>query len=198
MANVTFNDLPNRTTVGNNDFFVINSSDRTVLPEGKVGFNVLKTAIQSNTLTTNYFRNTINNVQVKTAATGDNLITINDTGKLFTFPKKNSNAYGIFQLSCRRTGPVPLTNVLAFFNLLWYNRATQTTNAVGLLGSLDPLSLPINNGSGSPSSSTIHNTFLSIPVGDGIGFMQLEVSFSQNLPSARAIVETSSWLFQTT
>lgn len=198
MANVTFNDLPTRAAVGNNDFFIINSSDRNVLPEGRVGFNVVKNAIQSDTVTSNYFRKTTNNVQVKTAATGDNLITINDAGRLFTFPKKNTNAYGIFQLSCRRTGPVALTNVLAFFNLRWYNRTTQRTNAIGLLGSLDPLSLPINNGSGSPSSATIHNTFLSFPVGDGIGYMQLEVSFSNNLPNARAVVETSSWLFQTT
>lgn len=196
MANVTFNDLPTRATLGSNDFFVINSSNRSVLPEGKVSFNTLKKEIRQDLLTTNYNFDDQKNVIVKTSSTTSNTITINDEGKLVVFDNPNNKVFGFFQLECLRSGTVTLPDVLCQYSLIWIPVNTQPGIPRTPQTLINNAYIPINN-----STTTITNSFFQnlqidafTPLGNGN--FRLTVRFTQDVPSAKAVVHYKLALFQ--
>ena len=196
MANITFNDLPERGTLGSDDFFVINSSNRPTLPEGKVNFNILKSRIMKDLSTGNYFFEGQKNVIVKTSSTADNTITINDENRLVLFDSPNTPVYGSFQLECLRTGTVSLDNVLCQYSLQWI--PVNTTPGIPRLPItlIDNVYIPINNSTQTINSSNFQNLQLNSFIPLGSGNFRLTVKFTLDAPTAKALVNYKLTLSQ--
>jgi hypothetical protein len=196
MANITFNDLPTRASLGSNDFFIINSSNRAVLPEGKINYNTLKKEIREDLLTTNYNFNGQNNVIVKTSSTANNTITINDRGKLIIFDNPNNKVFGFFQLECLRTGTVTLPNVLCQYSLLWI--PVDTRPGVPRLPQIlvNNAFIAINNSTTTITNSFFQNIQIDNFTPQGNGNFRLTVRFTQDIPAAKAMVDYKLTLFQ--
>lgn len=199
MANITFKDLPTRASLTNNDFFVINSSDKTTLPEGKVGFNTLKSALKDGLITTNYFFEGEKNVLVQTTANGINTININDdNGQLITFDNLNiyKKVFGSFQFECLRTGTVSLANAMCQYSLTWIpvNTAPGVPKIPQFL--IKDAYVSINDTTVQSSSSSVQNTQTNSFVPTGNGNFRLTVKFTQANANAKAKVIYKITLFQ--
>jgi hypothetical protein len=196
MANVTFNNLPDRGTLGSNDFFVINSSDRLTLPEGKVNFNILRSKIREGLLTGNYFFEGQKSVIVKTSSTTDNTITINDENRLILFDNPNNVVYGSFQLECLRTGTVTLNNALCQYSLQWIPVNTQPGIPRLPITLIDNVYIPINNSTQTITNSNFQNLQLNSFTPLGSGNFRLTVKFTLDAPTAKALVNYKLTLLQ--
>lgn len=194
MANVTFNDLPTRPSFGSKDFVIINSSDRTTLPEGKVSFSTLKTALTQGIIDTYYFFENEKNVTVKTNSTGDNTIIVNNSGNVIRFDRAYNKVFGSFQIECIRTGNVSLSNVLCQYDLRWI--PTLVAPGVPRLPQylLKENSIAINNTT--VEGSSVQNIQTNSFVPAGAGNFSIRVKFTQNVPSAKAKVMFKLTLFQ--
>jgi hypothetical protein len=197
MANITFNDLPTRTGINpNNDFFIINSSNRSVLPEGKVRFSTVEAALRRGLITTYYNFQGENNVTIKTSSTTTNTITINDEGRAVIFRDSFDKVFGSFQIECLRTGNVTLANVLCQYTLTWI--PVSTTGGAPRLPQklIEDAYLPINNSTAQTTASNFQNLQTNSFLPLGTGNFRLTVKFTQNSPTAKAKINYKLTLFQ--
>jgi len=191
MANKTFGDLPVRSNITENDFFVTNREKQTTSPEGRISLSVLRNSLYQGLIVKNdIYDNSTKNVVVKTQ---NNVINIkNDDDSLLTFNNVSKNVYGIFQISCKRTNSVTIgTSVVCLFDLLWVPSLRNTTP----ITIFENQNLIISNN----PSSVMNNTCLFLPsfIPISSGNFRLRVRFTQDVSSAKCQIDSSFWIIQT-
>jgi hypothetical protein len=192
MANKTFGDLPLRSGITENDFFVTNREKETISPEGRISLSVLRNSLYQGLIVKNDIYDISSKVDVKTS---NNTIDIkNDNGTLLTFKDVNKNVYGVFQISCKRTGSTNIgTSVACLFDLLWVPSLKDKKNYTVTI--FENQNLIISNN----PSSVMNNSCLFIPsfIPVSSGNFQLRVRFTQTLASAKCQIDSSFWIIQT-
>jgi hypothetical protein len=190
MANKTFGDLPLRSGITENDFFVTNREKETISPEGRISLSVLRNSLYQGLIVKNDIYDISSKVDVKTS---NNTIDIkNDDKSLITFKNFSKNVYGVFQISCKRTGSTNIgTSVACIFDLLWVP-SLKNTKPITIF---ENQNLIISNN----PNSVMNNSCLFIPsfIPVSSGNFQLRVRFTQTLASAKCQIDSSFWIIQT-
>jgi len=189
MANKTFGDLPVRSNITTDDFFITNRDKQDPSPEGRISFDILKKTIHNGLIVKNAVYNTDKKVNV--TIKNNNLDIRTDKNELITFKDDSKNVYGILQISCNRNGNTPIENsVVCLFDLVWKPAAKNKLNVT----IFENQNLVISN---NPSSVT-NNTCLFIPpfIPTSSGNFTLSVRFTQTIQSSCQI-NSDLWLLET-
>jgi hypothetical protein len=191
MANKTFGDLPVRSSVTNNDFFITNRQNIQNSPEGRVSLQSLKNNIYKNLIVQNINLNSSNRVDVKTSNTS---IYIDDEeGKSLIFNDLKKNSYGFFQISCTKANNVSIGNsVLGLYDLFWEPSDRKFPNNFFFTNQILTIS---NNNTENVTSPTC--LFLNPFIPESAGKFRLRIRFTGNVSTAKCLIKTNIWVLQT-
>jgi hypothetical protein len=190
MANKTFGDLPVRSNITDNDFFVTNRDKQNPSPEGRISLAVLKKNIHNGLIVKNTVYNTSKKVNV--TIKNNTLDIKTDKNELITFNDSSKNVYGILQISCNRTsGPSIENSVICLFDLVWKPAAKNKSD----ITIFENQNLIISN---SPSTVT-NNTCLFITpfIPTSSGNFKISARFTQTVNTSQCLVDADLWLIET-
>jgi hypothetical protein len=190
MANKTFGDLPIRSSITKNDFFLTNRNEEKISPEGRISLDVLKKNIHNGLIV----KNTVYNGSKKINVTiKNNTLDIKtDKNELITFNDSSKNVYGILQISCNRTRGLSIENsVICLFDLVW-NPAAKSKSDITIF---ENQNLIISN---NPSTITNNNCLFITPFIPGSsGNFKISARFTQTVNTSQCLVDADLWLIET-
>jgi hypothetical protein len=190
MANKTFGDLPIRSSITKNDFFITNRNKEKISPEGRVSLDVLKKNIHNGLIV----KNTVYNASKKVDVTiKNNTLDIKtDANELITFNDSLKNVYGILQISCNRTSGSPIENsVICVFDLVWKPAAKGKDD----ITIFENQNLIISN---HPSTITNNNCLFITPfIPQSSGYFKISARFTQTVNTSQCLIDSDLWLIET-
>jgi hypothetical protein len=190
MANKTFGDLPARSEILNDDFFITNRASNTNYPEGRLGINVLKNYLFDDLIVKNAKFSNTTTLDVKITKQS---IFIKDGNNNITFKDVKKLVHGFFQIKCNQSKGNPLGSSLCTYTLTYvpndikFNKVTFFSSEI----------LEISNTSSSVTADTYHHLFIDPFIPDGIGQFRLDIQFLSTVAGAKCTVESSILLLET-
>jgi hypothetical protein len=206
MANVTFNDLPTRTSVLDTDKFIIYRSGEKTFPESGLNWSTIKNNVLNGLIVRNNFYQKSSSLNI---STNKQIIEIKAAQNALITHKSISNTLFCFaQIKCQKQAPTSaavtnlLKNTLCNYQLKWIGKnQTPTTLVAGYL--------PINYYAGATDvTSGIFD--ISLPQGRecimippfnpkaASGYFEVTINFTNNISTAgvKALVEANIWAIE--
>lgn len=190
MANKTLGDLPARSEILNDDFFITNRASNTNYPEGRLGINVLKNYLFDDLIVKNTkFSNTTElNVKITKQS-----IFIKNGNNNITFKDLKKPVHGFFQIKCNQSRGNPLGPSLCTYTLKYVPNDKKFKEIDFFSSEI----LEISNTSSSVTADIYHHLFIIPFIPNGVGQFRLDVQFLSTVPSSKCTVESSILLLET-
>jgi hypothetical protein len=191
MSNIPFADLTIRSNITNDDFFVTNRENEEISPEGIIPFSLIKNNLYKDLIVKNNIYNVTENVDV---ITYNNILSVkNSDGSLIGFKDFLKETYGIFQISCKKSNDTNIENsVVGLFDLIWVPNNINLSNLI----ILENQTIYIAN---DPEDDTKNNIciFLKPFIPESFGSFRINVRFTQEVPTAKCLIDCDFWLIET-
>ena len=191
MANKTFGDLTVRSNITDNDFFISNRENEEISPEGRISFPLLRNNLYKDLIVKN---NVYNITQTVDVITSNNILNLkNSDDSLIGFKDFLKQTYGIFQISCKRSNNINIGNsVIGMFDLIWVPNNINTPSFT----ILENQTIYIANDPENVASNNIC-FFLKPFIPEFFGSFRINVRFTQDVPSAKCLIDCDFWLIET-
>lgn len=192
MANKTFGDLPKRSNINTDDFFITNRTSETSFPEARTGIDTLKNYLYTDLIVKNQDFISTKVLDVKTTKqsiniqNGTNLITFKDT-------KNSKKVIGNFQIKCEQTKGTKMGSSVCLYTLSYVPNDKKFTNIVFY----DNEILEIGETSNSVMAKTYHNLLITPFVPYDKGFFKLDISFLNTINGAQCTIDSIVRIFET-
>lgn len=181
MANKTFGDLPARSNITSDDFFITNRTSDVNFPEARTGINILTNYLYPGLIVKNtkideykYFNPKVTK-QAMDIKLGSELITFKD-------PKNKKSVHGLFQIEATQTKGSGIN--IPSYSLSYVRNDSKFSPIVFYTDKLLDISKP-------------QHLFIDPFIPESPGKFQIQVSFLTTNPSQQYRIESSILLFET-
>ena len=188
MANKTFGDLPARSKILADDFFITNRTSDVNFPEGRTGIDILKNYLYPGLIIKN----------TKLVGSGEFLVQIksqqleikNGTN-LITFKDNNKSTHGLFQIKATQTKGTGIE--VCMYSLAFVPNDKKFKETVFYTKEV----LDISNSSTTAGANVQNHLFIAPFIPKDKGFFRVDVSFISTDTHKKCTIEASILLFET-
>lgn len=189
MANKTFGDLPARSTISADDFFITNRTSDVNFPEGRTGIDKLKNYLYPGLIVKNTKLSSSKNFDVKVKSQS---LTVQNGTNLIEFQNPKKSVHGLFQIKASQSKGTGVD--VCLYSLTYVPNDSKNQQTIFYFNELLEVSNSTNSVSITPQPQHL---FIDPFIPYGSGSFRIDVSFLLTDTSKKCKIDASFLLFET-